>query len=108
MQDGLYSVRFSGPFGQGSGVIVIAGGKFYGGDAGIAYAGTIDQQGSEYTVTLNTIRHSNTGTGSVLGSDTVKNAILKGHAPDETSAVLSMPVPGSSTSFQAMLKKLVL
>ena len=105
MQDGLYKAEFRGPFGSGSGVVVLKGTSFLGGDAGLAYAGTLLGEGDRYEAKLRTRRHTATGAGSVLGGDEVE-VTLHGQATSETEITLSSPVPGSSQSFQARLVKL--
>jgi hypothetical protein len=41
LADGIYSVHFETPLGEGSGVVVVDGDKLRGGDASFAYFGTL-------------------------------------------------------------------
>ncbi len=106
MQDGLYKVDFSSPLGHGSGVIVINGDSFYGGDGAIAYAGSIQSTGSNYTAQLRIMRHSQ-GAMSVLGVDQ-GSITLNGHAPNDQEATLTASLPGGVGQFRAHLQKLPL
>lgn len=104
MLDGLYKVHFAGPLGTGSGVIVLSGDGFMGGDGAIAYTGTFKQSGSTVEATLMTFRHT-AGVESVLGTDIVTMS-LTGAADTDTHAVLSGQVAGTGQRFQAELTRL--
>jgi hypothetical protein len=78
MRDGLYKVHFQTPLGWGAGVVFGAGGKLWGGDAGLFYVGTYSVDGNNVTAEVRTNRHTqSTGIVSVFGRDQVK-ITLKG------------------------------
>jgi hypothetical protein len=86
MEDGLYKANFTGPLGSGTGVVVLANGKFNGGDSRTPYTGTLEQSGDRVTAALSTFRHSGVGV-SVFGQDNV-NVSLRGVSTSTGSATL--------------------
>lgn len=99
VKNGLYSAHFSSPLGNGSGVVVVNGDQFRGGDAGIAYVGTISEQEGKLYADLRTFRHTQvSGGGSVLGNDNAQAALV-GVANGVDQFTLSDPKSG----FKAVL-----
>lgn len=99
IKDGLYSAHFATPLGHGSGVVVVAGNQFRGGDAGMAYVGTLSEQEGKLFAQLHTFRHTQVpGQGSVFGKDDVHVA-LTGTQETENRFRLSE----ASSGFQVVL-----
>lgn len=69
LPDGMYGVVFRVQGRQASGVVVIHGYKFAGGDSGMAYYGTFTDQGSVLNAQVTTLRHTETGGIALLGAD---------------------------------------
>ncbi len=100
IRDGLYSAQFSSPLGSGSGVVVVSGNQFRGGDAGMAYVGTVSEQGGKLLAGMRTFRHTHVpGSGSVLGNDDTQVALI-GQADNDSQFTLSAPQAG----FKAVLR----
>jgi hypothetical protein len=70
LADGIYSVHFETPLGQGSGVVVVTGKRLRGGDATFAYFGTIKHTKNGFTAEIETKRHSQ-GRDSVFNREPV-------------------------------------
>ncbi|MBU6526103.1 hypothetical protein JMJ47_000719 [Methylocystis sp. MJC1] len=77
MKNGLYSVRFQTPLGQGAGVVTLRDGLLTGGDAALFYVGTYEANEGTLSASVTTGRHSPIGPGSVFGRDVV-HLSLKG------------------------------
>lgn len=71
LKDGEYSAWFRTGQGQGTGQVFLRDGKISGGDAFISYGGTYQVDGSRFTATLTTRRHT-AGRPSVFGIDDVE------------------------------------
>jgi hypothetical protein len=56
--NGKYSAWFRTPLGEGTGVVVLKDGKITGGDTVIAYTGSCNQVGDEFTADISTKRHT--------------------------------------------------
>ena len=67
MIDGIYKVTFVGQ-GVGSGVVIVRGSKFSGGDGYFYYSGVITDRVAEIDATFKVARHT-PGTASVFGRD---------------------------------------
>jgi hypothetical protein len=80
MLDGIYKVRFEGPE-TGSGIVVVQGTKFVGGDGYFFYSGVFSQHVGELEATFEVKRHT-PGTASVFGRDSL-TATLTGLAGNE-------------------------
>lgn len=72
LPDGLYGVTFRVQAKQASGVVVIQGHKFSGGDSGMAYFGTFSEQGAHLSAHVTTLRHTQTGGVALLGADNME------------------------------------
>jgi hypothetical protein len=70
LADGIYSVHFETPIGEGSGVVVVIGEKLRGGDATFAYFGTIRSTANGFSAEIETRRHSE-GRASVFNREPV-------------------------------------
>jgi hypothetical protein len=101
LADGLYSVRFKTPMGEGAGVVTLIGGRLRGGDAGIAYLGSYKQDGDNFTATVKTQRHTQ-GLGSVFGKDGVTISLVgKSSGTGANCTGTAAEAPG--VTFQAVL-----
>jgi hypothetical protein len=69
-ENGKYSVWFRTPLGEGTGVVKLEDGKMSGDDTVIAYTGSYNQVGDEFTADISTKRHT-PGQLSVFGIDNV-------------------------------------
>ena len=69
LPDGIYGVVFRVQGRQASGVVVIHGYKFAGGDSGMAYYGTFTENGASLHAHVTTLRHTETGGIALLGAD---------------------------------------
>jgi hypothetical protein len=69
LPDGMYGVVFRVQGRQASGVVVIHGYKFAGGDSGMAYYGNFTEAGAILTAHVTTLRHTETGGIALLGAD---------------------------------------
>ncbi|MCR4376654.1 MAG: hypothetical protein NUV50_00980 [Rhodospirillales bacterium] len=70
MQNGLYKVHFQTPIGTGAGVVVLHDGKISGGDTSMYYTGTYEEDGSKFTATVLSAKHTDyPGFTSVFGVD---------------------------------------
>jgi hypothetical protein len=99
--DGLYSVRFKTPMGEGAGVVSLIGGRLRGGDAGIAYLGSYKHADDNFTATVKTQRHT-PGLGSVFGKDSVTISLAgKSSGGSATCTGTAAEAPG--VTFQAVL-----
>jgi hypothetical protein len=68
LQVGTYKVSFSSPIGEGTGVVILDGGKARGGDTMMFYSGHYSEDGSNFRATIRVGKHSNVaGMQSVLG-----------------------------------------
>lgn len=101
LPDGLYSVRFRTPLGEGAGVVTLIGGKLRGGDASIAYLGTYQQDGDKFAASVQTKRHT-LGNGSVFGKDSV-TIILTGKSLGNSASCTGTAAEAPGISFQAQL-----
>ena len=70
LADGIYSVHFETPLGEGSGVVVVDGEKLRGGDASFAYFGTLRPTANGFSAEIETRRHSE-GRASVFSKEPV-------------------------------------
>lgn len=68
MIEGLYKVQFQTPLGLGHGVIYLQNGAANGGDSAITYTGNYTAEGTSFSSTIQTSRHSNI-LPTVLGVD---------------------------------------
>jgi len=104
LTDGLYSVRFKTPMGDGSGVVTLIGGKLRGGDAGIAYLGSYTQDGDSFKATVKTQRHTH-GLGSVFGKDNVTIS-LTGKSSGTGTNCTGTAAEAPGVTFQAALARI--
>jgi len=50
--DGIYSVHFETPVGQGDGIVVVTGEKLRGGDASFVYYGLLEQTSNGFSIQI--------------------------------------------------------
>jgi hypothetical protein len=71
LEDGKYVAWFKTALAQGTGLVTLANGRITGGDTVIAYSGTYDQNGDQFTAVVRTRRYC-AGQPSVFGIDEVE------------------------------------
>lgn len=104
MISGLYSVRFQTPLGAGAGVVYAQDGQLWGGDSGIYYRGSFQENGGELTATINVDRHAS-GMNSVFGVD--KAAIhLKGRINGTSVSCSGTSPQAPGVAFTAALERI--
>jgi hypothetical protein len=102
LDDGIYSVHFETPAGQGDGVVVVTGDKIRGGDAAFAYFGSLEPTNNGFSVQIETKRHSQ-ARASVFNMDSVHiNLIGKSDGLNAVCTGTAVEVPG--LIFKAVLK----
>lgn len=70
MIEGLYTGEFETPFGRGTGVLYMAGGKVHGGNSTLSYIGEYSQDGENLKLKLQVKRYvPNGAVASVFGMD---------------------------------------
>lgn len=89
LDDGEYAAWYKTPWGEGTGIIILADGKLTGGDSVLAYSGSYEITGDHFTAVVFTERHS-PGQPSLFGIDNLelkvegklndKTAVCSGHA----------------------------
>lgn len=104
MENGLYSVNFQTPLGQGSGVVTIENDKIQGGDSGLFYHGQYSQNGNDVQATIKTGRHSK-NLESVFGIDEV-DIILQGTSQNNTATLNGNSPQAPNISFKVTLTKI--
>lgn len=104
MQDGLYSVNFQTPRGQGAGVVTIGNNKIQGGDSGMFYHGEYSQNGNNVQATIRTGRHANI-LESVFGIDNVE-IILNGVSQGNNATLNGQSPQAPNVPFQVTLTKI--
>ena len=106
LQPGLYKVEFRTKLGSGTGVLVIEQGRVRGGDSSLAYSGTYEEKGDNFSAKVNVARHSS-GLASVFGIDNVSITLSGVSAGTSAQAKGTSPqAPG--ISFEAHLSRLPL
>jgi len=102
LADGIYSVHFETPVGQGDGIVVVTGKKIQGGDASFAYYGVLEQTDNGFSIQIETKRHSE-GRASVFNMESVHiNLIGKSEGRNAICTGTAEEVPG--LIFKAVLK----
>lgn len=89
MRDGLYKAAFSGPMGDGSGVVVLRDNKILGGDENYYYVGNFMINGTDLTSTFNVDKHTSGGS-NVFGKD--KATVIVHGSDKDTSCRLETPL----------------
>lgn len=101
--DGLYKVSFRTPLGMGYGVLVLADGLAQGGDATMYYRGTYEQEGDDFTASINIGTHTNLpGHGSVFGVPQA-HIDLSGKSSDDSASVKGSSPQAPGVGFSAEL-----
>lgn len=102
MQDGIYSVRFRTPLGEGAGVAFLKDGSLKGGDATVYYKGTYASDGAKFTAKIITGTHNREpGVINVMGKDAVtlslqgtfdpnNNVSAQGTAPEAPGVTIAV------------------
>ena len=102
LADGIYSVHFETPAGQGEGIVVVTGDKLRGGDASFVYFGQLEQTSNGFSIQIETKRHSQ-ARASVFNMESVHiNLVGKSDGLNAVCTGTAEEVPG--LIFKAMLK----
>lgn len=102
LADGIYSVHFETPAGQGDGIVVVRGDELRGGDASFVYYGLQEQTNNGFSIQIETKRHSE-GRASVFNMDSVHiNLIGKSEGLNAVCTGTAEEVPG--LIFKAVLR----
>jgi hypothetical protein len=104
LPDGFYGVKFKTQRGEGAGVAVLTGGKLRGGDSALAYSGSYQQNGDNFTASVKTSRHAQ-GMPSVFGVDAV-DITLSGKSTSDTANCTGSAAQAPGVSFQAVLTRI--
>ena len=104
LPDGLYRVDFRIQSKQASGVVIIHGDSFAGGDSGMAYYGSLSRTGRQLRAIVTTLRHTDTGGIPLLGADNLE-FVAEGQATGD-GATFSGASPSSGQRFELSLFRL--
>jgi hypothetical protein len=92
MREGLYAIRFRTAHGQGSGVIVLEGGRMRGGDSRMAYSGRYTFSGDMFSADLAVTTHTDVPTmRSLFGLDAFALALHGNFAKDPPELIAVSP-----------------
>ncbi|MBI3129665.1 MAG: hypothetical protein HYZ11_18810 [Candidatus Tectomicrobia bacterium] len=106
MRDGIYKVHFKTQRGEGAGVVILQGGKLRGGDSGMYYIGTYQQNGDDFTADVETGVHTRTpGIGSVFGLDNV-HIKLTGKTNGDSAQMSGKAREAANVSFHAAMTRI--
>jgi hypothetical protein len=101
LKDGEYTAWYRTSRGQGTGRIFLSEGRISGQDAFISYGGTYTVNGSQFTATLTTRRHT-AGGPTVFGIDEVEIQLV-GTASDRFASCSGELAQLSGLIFEAIL-----
>ena len=105
--EGFWLVQFSGIRGMGWGTVTLVGGKIFGGDSGFLYTGSYQQQKDELTASVH-VAAIFPGAQNVMGLEefdlTLTSQTGEGLV-EEGFIEAAGSIPGTSLSFQAVLRK---
>lgn len=94
MIEGLWSVQFQGPQGNGGGVVVLTGSKVFGGDSGFTYAGTYELSGDAFKAKVS-VKNFDPNFNNVLGVRGNFELLLEGKVQGDsivgTGALVTAP-----------------
>jgi hypothetical protein len=106
MVEGLYAVRFRTTFGEGSGVVVLDGGRFRGGDSRMAYSGVYSVSGTMLSADVTVFTHTdNPKLESSFGLEAFSLS-LHGNFAAEPPTLIGISPNASSVDFRATLHRL--
>lgn len=105
-KDGLYRVTFGTPRGSGNGVAHLSGGKLYGGDSMMAYAGTYSLGGGTFLAEVRAFKHSSVpGMESTLGTNEAQLTI-KGKVDGTTMTGTGTAPQAPGVTLQVRLERI--
>jgi T3SS negative regulator,GrlR len=104
LQNGSYSVWFRTPRGEGTGVVVLNGGKMIGGDTVISYTGSYVEEGDAFTASIKTERHTQ-GQPSVFGIDEI-DLTLTGKSSPTIATCTGTAEQAPGLTFEATLVRI--
>lgn len=106
LDNGLYAIRFQTPLGAGAGVVYAQNGHLRGGDSGMAYIGTFQEDGDKLTADVRAFRHTaNPGIRSVFGVDDV-NIHLDGTATQSSATCIGTAPQAPGLRLQVTLERI--
>ena len=95
MREGFYAIRFRTADGQGSGVLVLEGGRMRGGDSRMAYSGRYTMHGDMLSADLTVRTHTdNPKMSSLFGPDEFTLALHGNFAKDPPEIMAVSPNVG--------------
>lgn len=105
MESGFYRVEFRAPIGRVAGVVVVTGNRFFGGDSGMGYYGTLWGEDHDLSAEVHTFRHTQTGGVALLGADDLTLAV-RGRVIDRNRAEFQGAAPASGDQFDIVLTRI--
>jgi|ERR1700722_12873079 len=94
MIDGLWTVHYYGPQGDGAGIVVLLKGQVYGGDNGFFYLGTYDEKGDTFRGKVS-VKNFDSAIPNVIGVvgdfDLLIEGKIQGDAINGTGALTAAP-----------------
>lgn len=99
--NGKYSAWFRTPLGEGTGIVVLQDGNVSGGDTVIAYSGSYNQDGDDFSAEITIKRHT-PGQLSVFGIDDV-DISLDGRSVGITASCRGMSKQAPGMKFEATM-----
>ncbi|WP_019961292.1 GrlR family regulatory protein [Woodsholea maritima] len=106
MDNGLYIADFKTPLDQSSGVIMIQDGKVYGGDSGMYYFGSVEDNGKKIIAQI-TVKQHNPVSQSVFGDIEEFDLTLEGKSGSDPVIFNGRATRAPSLRFEATLTKAV-
>ena len=103
LKNGKYVAWFKTPQGEGTGYVTLDDGRMTGGDAIIAYAGSYQQDGDNFTATITTHRQAE-GHASIFGIDDI-DLTLSGRSLGKTVSCTGSAKQAPGVLLQATLIK---
>jgi hypothetical protein len=101
LDEGEYAVWFKTPLGQGTGMIVLSGGRMIGQDSFFAYSGSYEQVGDRFDAAVKISRYRD-GPSALFGVDEVELK-LAGTLRGSTASCTGTAVQAPGVDFQATL-----
>jgi hypothetical protein len=104
LRNGRYAVWFKTPRGEGTGMVTLADGRVFGRDSVLAYSGSYQVNGDDFTAAIRTRRHA-AGQPSLFGVDDLDLA-LAGTSMEKTANCTGTARQAPDLSFHATLIKI--
>jgi hypothetical protein len=104
LANGRYSAWFRTPLGEGTGIVVLQDGTVSGGDTVIAYSGSYEQEGNDFSAEIALKRHT-PGQLSVFGIDDVEIS-LTGKSTGTLASCRGKSKPAPGMAFEATMVRM--